>query len=331
MGPSDLAQVLQPLKPFSHPNLLTGIAPGDDAAVYRLSDDQALVLTVDFFPPVVDDPYTYGAVAAANAMSDVYAMGGQVMVALNIAAFPDDLPLEVLSEIFRGGAEKVAEAGGVIAGGHTVVDREPKYGMCVSGMVHPDRIMFKGGARAGDRLILTKPLGTGCLTTAHKQERIEPEELEAALSSMLRLNRAAAEAATAVGVAGATDVTGFGLLGHALEMADASGVGILFHSAAIPVLPGAIRCLEEGILPGGAWRNRDHLLGRHHNGPPRVAWAASVGETTMNLLYDPETSGGLLLAVPPDRFASLEAEMARRKQPFWIVGEVVPGSGLRVD
>lgn len=330
MGPAALAQVLRPLRQFSHPDLLVGIDPGDDAAVYRLSADQALVQTVDFFPPVVDDPYTFGAVAAANAMSDVYAMGGRVLLALNVAAFPDDLPPEILTAIFQGGADKVHEAGGVVGGGHTVVDREPKYGLCVTGVVDPARVMTKGGARPGDRLALTKPLGTGALTTAHKQERLAADDLGAAVASMVRLNRAAAEAAVAAGVRAATDVTGFGLLGHALEMAEASGVALRFDAAEVPLLPGALRCAEEGILPGGAWRNRDHLLGTHGEAGARLRLGASVPEALAHLLYDPETSGGLLIAVPPEHLPILEAEMERRGQPCWIVGEALEGAGIDV-
>src|SRR5436853_5249707 len=232
MAPGDLQEVLAGLKrpaglsPETERNLLVGLGAADDAAVYRLTDELALVDTVDFFPPVVDDPYTWGAVAAVNAMSDVYAMGGEVLFALAVAGFPRELPKAIISEVFRGGAEKVAEAGGVIAGGHTVVDAEPKYGLCVTGRVHPDRIFIKGGLRPGDRLFLSKPLGTGVIATAGKDGASPEDVMAGAMQSMLRLNRVAAQVATEFGAKGATDITGFGLLGHAAEMVEASRTGI---------------------------------------------------------------------------------------------------------
>src|SRR5262245_27496603 len=265
MAPGDLQEVLAALKSDrmpAHADLLVGLGHADDAAVYRVAPDLAIVETVDFFPPVVDDPYTWGAVAAANAMSDVYAMGGVVLFALAVAGFPRDLPKAIIAEVFRGGAEKVAEAGGVIAGGHTVVDAEPKYGLCVTGRVHPARLLIKGGLRAGDRLFLSKPLGTGVITTAAKQEACEPAVLDAAVQSMLRLNRVAASVARETGVQGATDITGFGLLGHAAEMVDASGAGLAMRSRDLPLLPGAVALAEKGTLSGGQKRNRAHVEGR---------------------------------------------------------------------
>src|SRR5919198_5855548 len=239
MAPGDLQEVLAVLKPegaaAAHEDLLGGLGRADDAAVYRITPDLAIVETVDFFPPVVDDPHTWGAVAAVNAMSDVYAMGGEVMFALAVAGFPREMPKAVIAEVFRGGAEKVAEAGGVIAGGHTVVDAEPKYGLCVTGRVHPDHILIKGGLRSGDRLFLSKPLGTGVVTTAAKDDAADAGALEAAVQSMLRLNRAAAQVASSCGAKGATDVTGFGLLGHAAEMVEASGAGIAVSAARLPL------------------------------------------------------------------------------------------------
>src|SRR5512136_2766815 len=223
MAPEALAHVLRPLqnrfKRQDYPDLIVGLGEPDDAAVYRISPDQAIIQTVDFFPPVVDHAYSFGAIAAANAMSDVYAMGGQVLFALNIAAFPEDLDVDIFSDILRGSADKVAEAGGAIAGGHTVRDREPKYGLAVTGVVHPDRILAKGGAKVGDELFLTKALGAGVITTALKREQADPTHVQTAIESMLQLNRAASRAALAAGVRAATDVTGFGLIGHALEMA----------------------------------------------------------------------------------------------------------------
>src|SRR3989441_6762163 len=221
MAPGDLQEVLAVIKPAGHglhADLLVGLGRADDAAVYRITPDIAIVETVDFFPPVVDDAYTWGAVAAANAMSDVFAMGGQVLFALAVAGFPRELPKAIIAEGFGGGAEKIAEAGGVIAGGHTVVDAEPKYGLCVTGRIHPDRIFVKGGLRRGDRLFLSKPLGTGVITTAAKNDKASADVLAGAINSMLRLNRVAAQVAQEFGATGATDITGFGLLGHAAEM-----------------------------------------------------------------------------------------------------------------
>src|SRR2546426_1708132 len=243
MAPGDLQEVLAVIKPAGHAHhadLLVGLGRADDAAVYRVAPDLAIVETVDFFPPVVDDAYTWGAVAAANAMSDVYAMGGEVMFALAVAGFPRELPKAIVAEVFRGGAEKVAEAGGVVAGGHTVIDAEPKYGLCVTGRVHPDRIFIKGGLRPGDRLFLSKPLGTGVVTTAAKDEAAPPEVVDEAVASMLRLNRVAARVASEHGATGATDITGFGLLGHVAEMIAASGAGIALTASRLPLLPGAL-------------------------------------------------------------------------------------------
>src|SRR5713226_5465987 len=240
MGPEALAQVLRPLKSHTAPpELLVGLQAIDDAAVYRVNDQQAVISTADFFPPVVDDPYAFGAIAAANAMSDVYAMGGQVLMAINLVAWPDDLEPAILSEILRGGADTVAQAGAVIAGGHTVTDKEPKYGLAVTGMVHPDHILTKGGARPGDILILSKPLGTGLITTAQKQGKVREEDMATAVQSMTRLNRRASEVLVQAGpgVHAATDITGFGILGHAWEMAAQSLTSMRFDYAAFPLLP----------------------------------------------------------------------------------------------
>src|SRR5213080_626327 len=220
MGPAALAQVLRPLTIANiPPELLVGIHVADDAAVYRINEQQAIITTADFFPPVVDDAYAFGAIAAANAMSDVYAMGGQVLMAINLVAWPDNVEIGILSEVLQGGADIVAQAGAVIAGGHSVTDKEPKYGLAVTGMVHPDHILTKGGAQPGDYLLLGKPLGTGLITTAHKRDRVEASDLDAALQSMMQLNRKASQALLRPGVHAVTDITGFGLLGHAWEMA----------------------------------------------------------------------------------------------------------------
>src|SRR6059036_1913260 len=262
MAPGDLQEVLAVLRPGATPppaDLLVGLGAADDAAVYRLAPDLAIVETVDFFPPVVDDPWTWGAVAAVNAMSDVYAMGGEVMFALAVAGFPRDMAKTIVSEVFRGGRDKVAEAGGVIAGGHTVVDNEPKYGLCVTGRVHPDRVLIKGGLRAGDRVFLSKPLGTGVITTAGKDGAAPAEALAAAIASMLRLNRVAARIARDAGATGATDITGFGFLGHAGEMVLASGAGIAVEASRLPLLPYARALAEAGHFSGGMKRNRRHV------------------------------------------------------------------------
>lgn len=295
----------------------------DDAAVYRLNDEQALVQTVDFFAPVVDDPWTYGAIAAVNAMSDVWAMGGEVILALNIAAVPDDLDKAIVGEIFRGGAEMVAQAGGVIAGGHTIYDPEPKYGLCVTGLVHPDRALTKAAARPGDLLYLTKPLGSGLIVTAIKNGAGEPEWLDAAIQIMLTPNRHASHLAMEAGARAMTDITGFGLLGHADEMARLSGVRLEFRAEALPVMAGAREAVARGVGTGGAGRNRAYVS-------PRVQTAPSVPDDLMDVLYDPQTSGGLLIAIAPDRAPDLEQRCASDGQPLWKIGSVVEGAGIGV-
>src|SRR2546421_11429653 len=265
MGPGALAQVLRPLTIQAVPaELLVGINAADDAAVYRVNDAQAVISTADFFPPVVDDPYVFGAIAAANALSDIYAMGGQVLMAINLVAWPDDLDYAILSEILQEGADIVAQAGGVIAGGHTVTDKEPKYGLAVTGMVHPQRIQTKGGAQPGDLLILSKPLGTGLITTAHKRSLAREDDLQAAIQSMSSLNRQASEALVqaGAGVHAVTDITGFGLLGHAWEMASQSLTGMHIHYEALPLLPNVHDYAETGCIPGGLSRNKTYLTTR---------------------------------------------------------------------
>jgi len=329
MGPLDLEKILRPLAHYNHPDLLVGLKTGDDAAVFRVAD-RAIIETVDFFAPVVDDPYTYGAIAAANAMSDVYAMGGEVLFALNVAAFPEDLPSEVVTSIIRGGADKVSEAGAIIVGGHTVIDREPKYGLCVTGVADPSEVTTKDQARPGDVLLLTKPLGTGAITTAHKADRVEEAHLEAAVESMLKLNREASRLLRQAGVRGCTDVTGFGLLGHASEMAEASGVRLMIDSARVPLLPGAMEYARQGILPGGVGRNRAYLLGNGEGSRVRVELADSVSPELADLLMDPETSGGLLAAVARAKVDSVLAAFAAAGHGCWVIGEVSEGSGIEV-
>lgn len=311
----------------SHPDLLVGLERSDDAAVYRLNAEQAVIQTLDFFPPIVDDPYLYGAVAAANSMSDVYAMGGRVLLALNVAGFPRDFPPELIARIFQGGADKVAEAGGVIAGGHTVVDAEPKYGLAVTGKVDPRGFFVKGGLRPGQRLYLSKPLGTGVIATAAKNDACAPAVLDGAVQSMLRLNRAAAEVAREAGAHGVTDITGFGLLGHAAEMLEASGAGLALRLADLPLLPGALALAEKGSFSGGMSRNRKHLeqtLGK------RLSLGASVDKAHAGLLFESETSGGLLFAVAPEQAHAVREGFVRRGEACWEVGEVTAEKTLSV-
>jgi selenide, water dikinase len=326
MGPGALAQVLRALSLPSHPNLLIGLDPGDDAAVYQLDAHTALVQTVDFFPPVVDDPYTFGAIAAANALSDIYAMGGRPIMALAVAGFPEEMPPQVIAAILQGGADKVAEAGAVVAGGHTVVDKEPKYGLCVTGLVDPARATAKARAQPGDALLLTKPLGTGVITTALKRGEAEPAHLAAAVASMLRLNRRAAELAAEAGVRGATDITGFGLLGHAAELARSSGVALRLDAGALPLLAGAHSYAAAGVTPGGLARNREYLEQAGF-----VRFADGLDEGLRRLCYDPQTSGGLLLALPESEAAALLERFAAAGEPCWRVGRAEVGVGIVVE
>jgi selenide,water dikinase len=322
-----LAQVLRPIqgmfKPQDYPQLLVGLGEPDDAAVWQLDDDRALVITTDFFTPVVDDPYDYGAIAAANALSDVYAMGGQPFLALNITALPTDLPPEIGSEILRGSAEKVLEAGVALAGGHTIQDKEPKFGLVVLGFVHPERLITKGGARPGDILVLSKPLGFGVITTALKRDRVDPAHLSEAVSWMKRLNKVASELAVEADVRGGTDVTGFSLLGHGLEMANASSVGLRLSFARIPFVSGAQGYAQEWIFPGGSSDNRQYY-GLH------VHFAPSIDEASQMLLFDAQTSGGLLLAVPPTRLDWILEHARLLDQPLWVIGEVVEGQDIAI-
>lgn len=309
--------MLRHLPGHDDPRLLVGLETCDDAAVYQLSEELALIMTVDFFTPVVDDPYLFGQIAAANALSDIYAMGGKPLLALNVVGFPTCLSPEIMAEILRGGADKVREAGAIIAGGHTVEDSEPKYGLAVTGLVHPQKVVTNAGASPGDVLVLTKPLGTGIITTAVKAGLAPPDAYGAAVKAMCSLNKEAAEAMQAAGVHACTDITGFGLLGHAAEMALASGVSLVFEYGRIPLLPRALELAATGLIPGGAYRNRDYLL-------PRVNLAASLTPAQQALLFDPQTSGGLLMAVPPEHLAKLLEELvARGLSDSGVVGRVV--------
>ena len=291
--------------------------------MWKLDEARALVVTTDFFTPVVDEPYDYGAIAAANALSDVYAMGASPFLALNIAALPPDLPPEISSEILRGGAEKAREAGVVIAGGHTVQDKEPKYGLVVIGFADPRRLLTKAGARPGDRLVLTKPLGFGVTTTALKREQADPADVKEVVDWMTRLNRGAGQLAVEFGLKCATDITGFSLLGHAHEVAQASGVGLRLAYDALPFVSCARKYADLWAFPGGAADNKLYYS-------DFVRFAPRLDEAAQMLLFDPQTSGGLLLAVPQAQTAAFMARAAALQQPAWVVGEVVEGAGIEV-
>ena len=303
---------------------MVGLESPDDAAIWRLSDDKAIVVTTDFFTPVVDTPFEYGSIAAANSLSDVYAMGGLPFLALNIAALPDQLPAEVSSEILRGGAEKAREAGVVIAGGHTVKDKEPKYGLVVIGFVDPRKMISKGGLKVGDALILTKPLGGGVTTTALKQEKASDSDVKEAIEWMSRLNKTAGRLATEFNLRGGTDITGFGFLGHGMEMANASSVSLHIEYSKFPFLSGARGYAEKGIFPGGAFDNKKHF-------GKSITLAKTIDEPAEMLLFDPQTSGGLLLGVPQEKLDLFQKRAEELNQPVWVVGEVRAGQGIVVQ
>jgi len=292
-------QVLHQLPVPHDPSLILGGSGTDDAAVYKISDDIALVQTVDYFTPIVDDPYTFGAIAAANALSDIYAMGVKPIMALNIVGFPvNELSLDILVEILRGGADKAKEAGIPIAGGHSIEDKEPKYGLVVTGLAHPDMIITNSGAKPGDVLILTKPIGTGIITTAVKAEVATQESIDAAVKVMSTLNMAAAECMTKIGVNSCTDVTGFGLLGHLYEMISASGVGAEVSYGRVPLIPGTWELADDLIIPAGTSRNHEYL-------GDCVVWDDGVEYEEQMILCDAQTSGGLLISVPAEKSAAL--------------------------
>jgi selenide,water dikinase len=307
--------------PFD-PNVLVGFETGDDAAIYRVTDEIALVLTLDFFPPIVDDPYDYGAIAVANAVSDVYAVGGRPVAGLNIAGFPEILTHETIAKILEGGAAKAAEAGFPIIGGHTVRDNEPKYGMAVTGFVHPGKQVTNAAARVGDKLVLTKPLGTGIIATAGKEQVAAPEVLATAVKSMSTLNRDAADAMIAVDAHSATDVTGFGLVGHLMGMTRASGVNARLWRSTLPVLDSTIDLIDAGMVPGGTHRNLASL-------GDGVAWDEALTAADKFLMADPQTSGGMLISVSEK---SLDELLLRLRDAGTlaaaVVGEIVPGPGV---
>lgn len=319
-----MAQVLRPLsqifQPTDHPQILVGLNEPDDAAVYQLDAERAIISTTDFFPPVVDDPYDFGAIAAANALSDVYAMGGQPLLAINLVAFPDDLDKGILTEILRGGADKVKEAGAVIAGGHSITDAEPKYGLSVTGEVSPQRIIRKSGGKVGDRLILSKALGTGVITTAHKRGTVADEHLSQAVQSMARLNRNAAQLAQQHNVHAMTDITGFGLAGHALEMARLGRVDFVIDIDKLRTLPGTMSYARQGVFPGGMQRNAEYYR-------QWVRLESALESYQEALLYDPQTSGGLLMAVAPQSADALLADLLESGEAAFALGEVVAGAG----
>src|SRR5689334_1376463 len=320
MGPGGLSRALAALPVKNDPRLIVGRETFDDAGVFRLSDDLALVQTVDFFAPIVDDPFDFGQIAAANALSDVYAMGGQPLTAMNIVAFPTkDLPLEVLTAILAGGQEKVHEAGALIVGGHTVIDTELKYGLAVTGRAHPDFLLTNAGAKAGDKLVLTKPIGNGILATAAKRAKLAPESQRMMLERMRELNGKASRAALAVGSRCATDITGFGLLGHASHIARASNVTLSIDLAAVPLLPGARETAASGIVTDGGRRNGDYLR-------DLVRWNAG-DEVDHAIFYDPQTSGGLLVCVSSAR----AADYLSRVEGAVVIGEVLQRGDVAIE
>jgi selenide, water dikinase len=317
-----LEELLAGFAPASSADLLVGLSPADDAAVYRLDDDRALVFTTDFFPPMVDDPGLFGAIAAANALNDIFAMGARPLVALSIAALPEDLPIEAARAIFDGAAQKVAEAGAVLAGGHTIRDDEPKYGLAAVGTVHPDAVWRKSEARPGDDLLLTKRLGTGLVLTAARKRAVGEDDVATAIACMTELNAGAAEALRPFEPSAVTDVTGFGLLGHAHEMAEQSGVRLVLDGPAFPALPGAMLAARRGLTTGGDSRNRDYVAGSVE--------LDGLSEDLAALAFDPQTSGGLLVSMPPERTAVLAAAFEADGLFLARVGRVEEGSGVKV-
>jgi selenide,water dikinase len=317
-----LEQLLAGFVPPEASDLLVGLSPADDAAVYRLDDDRALVFTLDFFPPIVDDPGDFGAIAATNALNDVFAMGGTPLLALSIAAFPEDLPTEVLAAVFGAADAQVREAGGILAGGHTIRDTEPKYGLAVVGTVHPGAVWPKSGARPGDALFLTKPLGTGLVLHGARRSLVSADEVASAITWMRALNRDAAEAVRAVGPNAVTDVTGFGLLGHAHELASRSGVRVLIDAEALPLLDGALTVVQAGERTAGDRRNREFAAA--------AVDAGGVAEDLLAVAYDPQTAGGLLVSVPGERAPALTAEFAARGLFARRIGSVAEGAGIEL-
>lgn len=308
---------------FSHPRLLVGSDTHDDAGVYQLTDDMALIQTVDFFTPMVDDPYLFGCIAAANALSDVYAMGGTPLTALNLAAFPACADKGLFGRILQGGAAKLTEAGALLLGGHTIEDAEPKYGLAVTGLAHPDQIITNSGACEGDLLFLTKPLGVGILTTAIKAGLLTEEQLQPVLHSMAALNHSASAVMVECGIKGGTDITGFGLLGHLHELAEGSGLRAELWAELVPIWPQAVELAIQDVAPGGAYRNLKYLRGK-------ARFAPQIAEHQRLILADPQTSGGLLMAVPKERAGMVEGKLETAGVDYAIIGKMRAGSGIDV-
>lgn len=315
IGPETLSKILGTLPKMESENLIVGIETSDDAAVYKLNDEMATIQTLDFFTPVVDDPYTFGAIAAANSLSDVYAMGGKPIVALNIVCFPNCLPIEVLGEILRGGADKVKEAGAVVIGGHSVQDEEPKYGLSVTGIVHPEKVLKNHGCKEGDVLILTKPLGTGIINTAIKGDIASKEAYDEAVEVMSTLNKYAGEIVVNHDITACTDVTGFGIMGHGYEMAEGSNKTLIIYKNKIPYIKAAREYAEMGLIPEGSYNNRGYLDGKYE--------LNNVEPWLEDILFDPQTSGGLLVSCSFDESEELMRELSKLKLQSSIIGEVV--------
>jgi len=319
-GPGNLSKVMAYMNVQEQkydPNLIVGFSTCDDAGVYRIAPDYALIQTVDFFTPIVDDPYTFGAIAAANALSDVYAMGGTPLTALNIFCFSTGMDPEVYAQILQGGLDKITEAGAVLLGGHTVTDNEVKYGVSVTGYIHPEKVLANRGAKPGDVLILTKPLGTGVISTAFKSGMLDEEGMQEAITSMSTLNKAASEVIQQIGVNGCTDVTGFGLAGHMYELASASNVKLKIKLSKLPVMQGVPKLIEKGCIPGGGYANRSHY-------EKWVAFEGNVSEVEKALVFDPQTSGGLLISVPGEKAEALVKALSEKNVlRYEVIGEVL--------
>lgn len=316
IGPETLSKILDKLPKMENKNLIVGIETSDDAAVYKLTEDIAVIQTLDFFTPVVDDPYTYGAIAAANSLSDVYAMGGKPTVALNIVCFPNCLNIEVLGEILKGGADKVIEAGAVVIGGHTVEDDEPKYGLSVMGMVHPSKVLKNYGSRVGDVLILTKPIGTGIITTAIKADMASKEVYNEAVKVMSTLNKYAGEIIVDYNITACTDITGFGIMGHGYEMASASEVTFKLYKDKLPLINGVKEYAQMGLIPAGCYNNKKYLKDKYQ--------LKNVETWLEDVLFDPQTSGGLLVSISASEGKELMEKLSKLEIPCEIIGEVIP-------
>lgn len=317
IGPETLAQVLCQLPPVQSDKLLVGLDTSDDAAVYKLNEDTAIIQTLDFFTPVVDDPYVFGQIAAANSLSDVYAMGGKPTLALNIVCFPTCLSMDILAEILKGGSDKVIEAGALLVGGHTVDDNEPKYGLSVTGIVHPDKVLSNSNAKPGDVLILTKPIGLGILNTAIKAEMLDEKLQKKAIDTMISLNDIAGEGMNITEVNSCTDITGFGLLGHVYEMAKGSEVSIVINSKNVPIIEGTVENAKMGLIPAGAYRNQEYL-------GDNIEFEDGIATYMKDILFDPQTSGGLLISIEKEKADKLLDYYSKNlKTEFSIVGEVI--------